>query len=36
MSKFAPCLPTRAKSVPTGPEWIHEVKHDEYRLMVQR
>jgi bifunctional non-homologous end joining protein LigD len=38
MSKtaFQPCLPTRAGKVPTGPDWIHEIKHDGYRLIVQR
>ena len=35
-SPFAPCLPTRAKTVPAGPNWIHEIKHDGYRLIVQR
>jgi bifunctional non-homologous end joining protein LigD len=33
---FAPCLPTRKTSVPAGPNWIHEIKHDGYRLTVQR
>jgi bifunctional non-homologous end joining protein LigD len=33
---FEPCIPTRATHVPTGPDWIHEVKHDGYRLIVQR
>lgn len=33
---FEPCLPTRATKVPTGPDWIHEIKHDGYRLIVQR
>jgi bifunctional non-homologous end joining protein LigD len=37
MSKaFQPCLPSRGTKVPTGPDWIHEVKHDGYRLIVQR
>src|SRR4051812_30406572 len=37
MSKaFLPCLPSRGTKVPTGPDWIHEVKHDGYRLIVQR
>jgi ATP-dependent DNA ligase len=31
-----PCLPTASKRVPTGPEWIHEIKHDGYRLIVRR
>jgi bifunctional non-homologous end joining protein LigD len=34
--EFAPCLPTRKTSVPAGPDWIHEIKHDGYRLTVQR
>ena len=35
-SAFEPCIPTRGTTVPTGPEWIHEIKHDGYRLIVQR
>jgi hypothetical protein len=31
-----PCLPTRSKVAPSGPAWLHEIKHDGYRLMVQR
>jgi len=26
------CLPTSGKAVPSGPDWIHEVKYDGYRL----
>ena len=33
---FQPCIPTRAAKVPTGPDWIHEIKHDGYRLIVQK
>ena len=33
---FAPCIPTRATKVPTGLDWLHEIKHDGYRLIVQR
>jgi hypothetical protein len=33
---FQPCIPTRAIKVPTGPDWLHEIKHDGYRLIVQR
>ncbi|MDB5876222.1 MAG: ligase [Ramlibacter sp.] len=33
---FQPCLPSRGTKVPTGPDWINEVKHDGYRLIVQR
>ena len=35
-STFEPCIPTKAAKVPNRPEWIHEIKHDGYRLIVQR
>ena len=35
-SPFEPYIPTKAAKVPDRPEWIHEVKHDGYRLIVQR
>ena len=35
-SAFEPCIPTRGTKVPDRPEWIHEIKHDGYRLIVQR
>jgi ATP dependent DNA ligase domain len=31
-----PCIPTRAHRVPSGPDWVHEIKHDGYRLQVRR
>src|ERR1700678_3451320 len=34
--QFQPCIPTRASKVPAGPDWIHEIKHDGYRLIVQK
>jgi len=33
---FEPCIPTRGTTVPIGPDWIHEIKHDGYRMIVQR
>jgi bifunctional non-homologous end joining protein LigD len=33
---FEPCIPTPGKEVPAGADWIHEVKHDGYRLIIQR
>lgn len=33
---FEFCLPTAAKVVPAGPDWLHEVKYDGYRLRVER
>ena len=31
-----PCIPTAAAKVPEGPMWLHEIKHDGYRLIVRR
>jgi ATP-dependent DNA ligase len=33
---FEFCLPTKGTKVPAGPEWLHEIKHDGYRLRVER
>jgi ATP-dependent DNA ligase len=33
---IAPCLPSRAERPPSGPLWVHEIKHDGYRVMVRR
>jgi ATP-dependent DNA ligase len=30
------CLPISGKAVPSGPDWIHEVKYDGYRLRLER
>jgi bifunctional non-homologous end joining protein LigD len=30
-----PCIPAVAKAPPTGPAWVHEIKHDGYRLRVR-
>ena len=29
-----PCLPSKVVQPPSGPAWVHEIKHDGYRLMV--
>jgi len=31
-----PCLPSPSMRVPIGPGWVHEIKHDGYRLIVRR
>jgi ATP-dependent DNA ligase len=31
-----PCLPSPAGKPPLGSNWIHEIKHDGYRLMARR
>jgi ATP-dependent DNA ligase len=29
-----PCLPTKAKEPPTGGLWLHEIKHDGFRIIA--
>jgi ATP-dependent DNA ligase len=36
MLPFKPCLPTRAPSPPAGPDWLHEIKHDGFRMIARR
>ena len=31
-----PCLPSKVTRPPSGPLWVHEIKHDGYRLMVRK
>jgi bifunctional non-homologous end joining protein LigD len=31
-----PCLPSPAKVPPSGHGWIHEIKHDGFRIMARR
>jgi ATP-dependent DNA ligase len=31
-----PCLPSPAKRPPSGDGWIHEIKHDGFRIMARR
>jgi ATP-dependent DNA ligase len=31
-----PCLPVAATVPPAGPDWIHEIKHDGFRIMARR
>lgn len=33
---YQPCLPTRAVKPPTGPNWVHEIKHDGFRIVARR
>jgi ATP-dependent DNA ligase len=30
------CIPTKSTNVPVGPDWLHEVKYDGYRLRLER
>jgi bifunctional non-homologous end joining protein LigD len=31
-----PCLPRPAKVPPSGPGWVHEIKHDGFRILARR
>ena len=31
-----PCIPTIAAKPPAGADWVHEIKHDCYRLIVRQ
>src|SRR3954453_17138542 len=33
---IAPCIPTLAKVAPSGPLWVHEIKHDGYRIIARK
>jgi bifunctional non-homologous end joining protein LigD len=35
-SFIEPCLPSPAPKPPAGSNWIHEIKHDGFRLMARR
>ena len=35
-SFIQPCLPSPGEQPPTGPDWVHEIKQDGYRLMARR
>jgi len=31
-----PAQPVMASKPPSGPDWVHEIKHDGYRMIVRR
>jgi ATP-dependent DNA ligase len=31
-----PCLPSPATKPPAGDGWLHEIKHDGFRMLVRR
>jgi ATP-dependent DNA ligase len=33
---IAPCLPTSAPQPPSGEEWLHEIKHDGFRVIARK
>ena len=33
---IAPCLPTTAPHPPSGEPWLHEIKHDGFRVIARK
>src|SRR5262249_33425923 len=33
---IAPCLPTKAPQPPAEPDWLHEIKHDGFRIVARK
>ena len=31
-----PCLPTKAPQPPSGDAWLHQIKHDGFRVMARK
>jgi bifunctional non-homologous end joining protein LigD len=31
-----PCIPTAARVPPSGPGWLHEIKHDGFRIIARK
>src|SRR5207248_3903729 len=32
---IAPCLPSKTEKLPSGREWLHEIKHDGFRVIAR-
>jgi ATP-dependent DNA ligase len=35
-TSIEPCLPRPAKEPPAGADWLHEIKHDGFRILARR
>jgi hypothetical protein len=33
---IAPCLPIKTDGLPSGSEWLHEIKHDGFRVIARK
>ena len=33
---IAPCLPTKTTQLPSGGQWLHEIKHDGFRIIARK
>jgi ATP-dependent DNA ligase len=32
----SPCLPTKTDKLPSGSQWLHEIKHDGFRIIARK
>src|SRR5215471_4620266 len=33
---IAPCLPSKTDKLPSGSQWLHEIKHDGFRIIARK
>jgi len=33
---IAPCLPSKTDKLPSGSPWLHEIKHDGFRVIARK
>jgi len=33
---ITPCLPTKTDKLPSGGQWLHEIKHDGFRIIARK
>jgi bifunctional non-homologous end joining protein LigD len=33
---ISPCLPTKTDKLPSGDGWLHEIKHDGFRIIARK
>jgi hypothetical protein len=33
---IAPCLPTKTDKLPSSSDWLHEIKHDGFRIIARK
>jgi hypothetical protein len=33
---IAPCVPTKTDKLPSGSQWLHEIKHDGLRIIARK
>ena len=36
LRQYQPCIPVSARRPPSGRDWVHEIKHDGFRIIIRR